>query len=111
MLNVSICWRGDSGATYIFDVFPESQIFNPVAGVYVLCRMGDMRGWEALLVAETENLRESLNQRASDSQGHRRAVEAGMTHIATRPIASQDARRAVASDLARGLLPRFGPPA
>ncbi|WP_431299224.1 hypothetical protein [Tabrizicola sp. BL-A-41-H6] len=108
MLNVSISWRGKSGTTYIFDVFPEGQIFNPVAGVYVLCRLGDTRGWETLFVAEAENLHEILNQRAADDRGYGLSKKAGMTHIATLALAEQEARRAVAADLALGLLPRFG---
>lgn len=107
MLNLSTFWRGASGTTYNFDVFPYDQIFHPVAGVYVLCKKGGLRGWEALYVAEADDLRERLNQVAGGDEDFRRSREAGLTHIATLPLAGQDARRAAVSDLILGLSPRI----
>jgi hypothetical protein len=105
MANFTITWRGKSGTSYTFDCFPGNQAFNPVSGVYILCRNIPGGGWEALYVGETGSFKDRLNVGQSLHDGYQRAKAAGATHIAAMLVSGDTERLRIETDLRHGLNP------
>jgi hypothetical protein len=105
MENLTITWTGKSGAKYTFHCYPDGQEFNPVSGVYIMCRVVPFAGWEALYVGEAQSLKDRLNAGISNHDGYRRAKSAGMTHIAALVVVGDAERVRVETDLRHGLNP------
>lgn len=94
-----------SQKSYTFKTFPDGQLFNAVAGVYIFCRPLASGHWEALYVGETQSLEERLNANLSNHEGYKRAKQLGMTHIGVFRAAPPAQRLAIEVDLIRGLNP------
>lgn len=104
MSKLTITWRGRSGTSYTFECFPYPQEFNAVSGVYIFCRPVPA-GWEALYVGEAQDLKQRLNTGILGHDGHKRAMRAGMTHVAAMAVAGDSERLRVETDLRHGLNP------
>lgn len=103
-------WTGISGWIYDFEVFPKNVEFNPVSGVYILCRQaGSILAprLEALYVGETESLHNRLNAGATNHNGLKSSRQAGMTHIAVHRCEGATERLRIETDLRHALDPVF----
>jgi len=100
-----IDWRGASGATYRFETYAAGTRFNPVSGVYILCRHLGAGDWQALYVGETQSLEQRLNIGMAGHDGIARATRMGMTHVSVLPVYGAADRLRVEADLRHGLRP------
>lgn len=101
----NIAWRGASGQSYTFEAYPVGTQFNPISGVYILCRQIASVNWEALYVGETQSFKQRLNTGINTHDGYARASRLGMTHIAALVVAGDTERLRIETDLRHGLNP------
>lgn len=106
-MAVVVTWPGKSGKKYETEVFPVGTQFNPVSGVYILCKPSATfpNRWDALYVGETQSLYDRLNANASAHDGHKRASRSGATHIAVVRASGNAERLRIETDLRHGLNP------
>lgn len=90
-------WRGASGATYEYTVFPLNTDWNDVAGNYIFAKIVDGR-WHAIYIGETSSLKDRpLGPGHDDWECGQRN---GMTHIHARTnTGGQVVRRSEEADL------------
>lgn len=100
-----VTWRGASGNSYDFEIYPDGQTFNPVSAVYTFCRNISPDSWQAIYVGETGSLRQRLNMGISAHEGYARAKQLSMTHIGVMLVHGDGERLRVETDLRNGLLP------
>lgn len=100
-----ITWPGASGTKYQTEVFPIGTTFNPVSGVYIVCKAATAGLWTALYVGEAQSLYDRLNAGVSAHDGYKRATRSGATHIAVMRTRSDAERLRVETDLRHGLNP------
>lgn len=73
----SVCWTGQSGKQYAYEVFSFAQSFKPLPGNYIYARQTEDGQWAPIYIAQTRDLHQRL-------EGHVRvddAVENGATHL------------------------------
>ena len=60
-MAISVEWPGGIGNVYDFETHPIGTEFNPVSGVYIICRPVPGDRWEAFYVGEAQSLHDRLN--------------------------------------------------
>ncbi len=104
-MEALVSWTGISGNPYQFEVYAWGQEFNPVSGVYILCRLVGPGRYEALYVGEAKSLHDRLNTGLHDHDGAKRAIRERATHIAVLRTYDDTYRLGVETDLRHGLDP------
>ena len=103
---MSFSWQGDSGEWHEFDVARAKRAWEPVGGVYIFVKPGDLPTLEAggpvpLYISSTSSFLDALSR--NDMWGAAPQLGAGEIHLL--PIAD-DARRArVEADLLKAHMP------
>lgn len=101
-----VTWPGASGIKYDTEVYPLRTKFNPVSGVYIVCKPSATAGrWIALYVGEAKSLYDRLNAGVTTHDGLKRATARGATHIAVMRTNSDAQRLRIETDLRHGLKP------
>lgn len=98
-------WPSGGLDPYTFETYPVGTSFNPVGGVYILCKdMGNGR-FAPLYVGETESFEDRLNSGKNGHIGYARAVNLGMTHISALTVSDERRRLAIETALRHSLSP------
>lgn len=92
-MNPTVNWTGVSGLPYEFSVYSLATHFKPVAGVYILAKLGKGSRLEALYIGEAESLEDRLNTCRAQHDGFQRALKMGLTHICARGVKNGAAER------------------
>ncbi len=101
----TVRWSGASGQSYMFEVYPWDQEFNPVSGVYIACRYTAPHMLEALYVGQTKSFFNRLNAGFENHDGLERAKSAGATELAVMVVNNESDRLRIETDLRHGLNP------
>lgn len=93
MLDI-VTWPNGSGLRYRTELYQIGTTFNPVPGVYILCKdFGIPDHWKALYVGETNSLFRRLNKDGFSHDGYFRAMMSGATHVAAMVVEGDRANR------------------
>ena len=103
---MSFSWQGDSGAWYEFDVARAKRAWEPVGGVYIFVKPGDLPTLEAggpapLYISSTSSFLDALSR--NDMWGAAQQLGAAEIHLM---VIEDDARRMqVETDLIKAHMP------
>ncbi len=103
---MSFSWQGDSGRWYEFDVARAKRAWEPVGGVYLFVKPGDLPTLEAggptpLFMASTHSFLDALSR--NDMWGAAQQLGAAEIHLLL--VADPAERARVESDLLKAHMP------
>jgi len=103
---VSFSWQGDSGAWHEFDVARAKRAWEPLGGVYIFVKPGDLPTLEAggpvpLYIASTSSFLDALSR--NEMWAAAQQLGAAEIHLAT--IAQEQRRAFVEADLLKAHMP------
>lgn len=89
-------WKGVSGISYTFGIYPKNQKFNHVEGNYIFAKETDS-GWDAVYIGEG-----FLDDRTQDEVHLKCAESKGFTHYHAHINENERARKDEETDLIEG---------
>lgn len=102
---LKVSWSGKSGLSYLFEVYPIGQQFNPVSGVYVFCKSVGVGLYEALYVGEAQSFVDRLNTGLKNHDGYKRAATVGANLVGVMLADGDSNRLSIETDLRHGIDP------